>query len=287
MEGGVGQGAVRGLSRGSCGTLGSMPWLPELFTAPALQKVLDERRRDSLVAVPYFDGLLAGDADPLVESFAGVPEVLDPVRGRVKGEAAFRAFVREAHAWLEEHHATVTDVEHVILERHGFEEVVLGFDSGDGPTRLPIAVVADRLADGRIEEVRVYCNSRVLTGVGAPRSALLQPDPEVQAPDVVREYLQALADGDLEGLLTTFDPAAMLEPDAFYGRVLMRGGITLEPCALVDDGRACLLEYDVVRWGNAPVPPRAGAAVFVRGGSGRLASVRLYDDLEPPRPTLA
>lgn len=59
--------------------------MPELFTAPVLQQVLDNRRRDSLVAVPYFDGLMVGDPDPLVESFAGEPEVHDPVRGRIRG----------------------------------------------------------------------------------------------------------------------------------------------------------------------------------------------------------
>ena len=123
-----------------------MPWLPELFTAPALQRLLDERRRESLVAVPYFDGLMAGDPDPLVESFVGEPEVHDPVRGRVKGEAAFRAFITEANAWLREHHASVDDVERIILDADGFEEVVLHLDSDDAAVDLPIAVVADRRA---------------------------------------------------------------------------------------------------------------------------------------------
>lgn len=102
-----------------------MPWVPELFSAPALEHILDERRRDALLAVPYFDGLLAGDPDPLVESFAGEPEVHDALRGRVKGVAAFRAFVVETSQWLREHGATVDDVAHVVLEGRGFEEVVL------------------------------------------------------------------------------------------------------------------------------------------------------------------
>ena len=72
-----------------------MPWVPELFTAPALQQLLDKRRREKLVAVPYFDGLLSGEPDALLESFAGVPEVHDPVRGRIKGAQPFRTFVAE------------------------------------------------------------------------------------------------------------------------------------------------------------------------------------------------
>ena len=76
-----------------------MPWLPELFSAPVLQQFLDKRRRDKLVAVPYFDGLMAGDPGPLVESFAGEPEVHDPRRGRIEGVAPFTAFVTETSAW--------------------------------------------------------------------------------------------------------------------------------------------------------------------------------------------
>src|SRR6478609_914764 len=114
-----------------------MPWAPELFTAPALQRILDQRRRDALAAVPYFDGLMAGDPDPLVESFAGVPEVHDPMRGRIKGVAAFRAFVAETSAWLQQHRASVEDVEHVILERHGSEEVVLHLDTDNGTVGVP------------------------------------------------------------------------------------------------------------------------------------------------------
>jgi hypothetical protein len=60
------------------------------------------------------------------------------------------------------------------------------------------------------------------------------------------------------------------------------GGIALEHCALIDDQRACALEYNVVRWGTTELPPQAGVAVYVRGQSGKLAAVRVYDDVEPP-----
>ena len=108
-----------------------MPWVPELFSAPALQRLLDKRRRDELVAVPYFDGLMAGEPDALVESFAGEPELYDPVRGRIKGARAFEAFVAEMSAWLVQRNVSVEDVEHVVLERRGFEEVVLHLDGDD------------------------------------------------------------------------------------------------------------------------------------------------------------
>ena len=209
-----------------------MPWVPELFSAPVLQQVLDRRRRDALVAVPYFDGLLAGDPDPLVESFAGAPELHDPVRGRVKDEAGFRAFVTETSAWLREHDASVDDVEHVILERSGFEEVVLHLVTERGRVDLPVAVVAERRPDGRIDEIRVYFD----TGLTVPAA--------------VASYVEALGAAH----------------DA-----------RLETCALVDDGRACALEYNVVRPGTALALPQAGLAVLVADGGG-LAAVRVYGD---------
>jgi hypothetical protein len=69
----------------------------------------------------------------------------------------------------------------------------------------------------------------------------------------------------------------------FYARLFSNdGGIPLEHCALVDIGRACALEYNVVRWGRTELPPEAGVAVYVRGESGKLAAARIYDDADPP-----
>ena len=50
--------------------------------------------------MPYFPGLMTGDPEALVKSFAGAPQLHDPVRGRVKGTRAFEAFVSETSAWL-------------------------------------------------------------------------------------------------------------------------------------------------------------------------------------------
>ena len=69
---------------------------------------------------------------------------------------------------------------------------------------------------------------------------------------------------------------------AFYELLFSNGGgIPLERCALIDDERACALEYNVVRWGKTELP-EAGVAVYVRGQSGKLAAVRIYDDANPP-----
>jgi len=231
-----------------------VPWLPELFSAPALQQLQDKRRLEEELSVPYFYGLETGEIDALVESFAGEPELYDPVRGRVRGVRAFVAFVDELRAWLAERHVTVEDVQRVILEGRGFEEVILHVDGPDGRLAVPFALVADHGEGGRLGELRIYYGDKALTGRSANRPPLLQPDPELREPDVVAEYTRALAARE----------------------------IPLELCAIVDDGRSCALEYNVVGWGATVLPPQAGMAVFVRGDGGRLAAVRVYGDTDPP-----
>jgi hypothetical protein len=274
-----------------------MPWVPELFSAPVLQRWLDERRRAALVAVPYFDGLLAGEPDALLESFAGAPELHHPVRGRIKGARAFDAYVTETKAWLGQRNVSVEEVEHVITERRGFEEVVLHLDGEAGRVDLPVAIVADREPDGRIDELRMYYSSWPLTGRHANRPPLLQPDRQLRESDVVAEYQRALTAGDVDAIVAAFEPDGYARepagadyihrgPDglrAFYAWLFSNdGGIPLEHCALVDDERACALEYNVVRWGKTELPPAAGVAVYVRGQSGKLAAARIYDDTDPP-----
>jgi hypothetical protein len=275
-----------------------MPWIPELFSTPVLARLLERRQQEKFETVPYFDGLMAGETDALIKSFAGEPEVHHPVRGRIRGTRAFEAFVAETNAWLTQNNVSVEEVEHVAIDRGGgFGEMVLHFDGEVGRGQLPVAIVADRGSDGRLDELRIYSSNWPLTGRHATRTPLLQGDPDLQASDVVGDYQRALAAGDVDGILATFEPDGYARepaggdhvhrgPDglrAFYGSLFSNGGgIPLEHCGLVDDGRACALEYNVVRWGRTELPPQAGVAVYVRGESGRLAAARIYDDVDPP-----
>jgi SnoaL-like domain len=274
-----------------------VPWLPELFSTPALERVEQKSRRDQLESMPFFEGLMAGEPDALLGSFAGEPELHHPVRGRIKGARAFEAYVAEMDGWLPERNASVEDVERVVGERHGFEEVVLQLDGQSGRVDLPVAVVAEKQSDGRLDELRMYYSSWPLTGRHANRPPLLQPDPELRESDVVGEYQRALSAGDVDAVVAAFEPDAYArEPAggehvhnghdglrAFYEWLFSNGGgIPLEHCAVMDDGRVCALEYNVVRWGKTELPPEAGVAVYVRGQSGKLAAARIYDDADPP-----
>ena len=274
-----------------------MPWIPELFSAPVLERWLEQRQTQRVVDVPFFDGIVAGEVDALVGSFTGEPELHHPVRGRIKGRRAFETYVAETNAWLRAHNIAVEDVERVVTDARGFEEIVLHLDGDAGRVALPFALVADHGPDGRLDEVRIYYSSWPLTGRHARRPPVLQRNPDLRESDVVAEYQRALADGDVDAVLAAFEPDAYArEPAggdhvhrgsdglrAFYAHLFSNGGgIPLEHCAIVDDGRACALEYNVVRWGRSDMPPEAGVAVYVRGPSGKLAAARIYDDADPP-----
>jgi hypothetical protein len=274
-----------------------MPWLPELFTAPALAHMWDDERRRRLAVVPFFAGVMTGETGALVESFAGVPELHHPVLGRVKGVAAFERFVRETRTWLAERHAVMEDVDLVLAPGRGVEEVVLRLDGDQGRIELPVAIANDHDDAGRIVEQRMYFSNWPLTGRHAIRPPVLQPDPGAQLLDVVADYQRALAAGDADAVMATFEPdASVREPSggphvhrgsqalrALYERFFSNGGgIDLQHCTVTDDGRACALEFNLVAWGRTPLPPQAGVAVYVRGDSGRLAAARIYDDADPP-----
>jgi len=253
-----------------------VPWIPELFSAPVLARIWDDERRRALGLVPFFAGLMTGETSALVDSFAGEPELHHPVRGRIKGAPAFTRFVDETRTWLAERAAGVDEDEFVIVGRRGVEEVVLHL----GDVALPVAIASDKDERGRILEQRVYFSD----GAHSIRPPVLQPTAGATMRGAVGDYHRALAAGDLEGVLAALAPdGSVREPagrvhrgtDALREFHARRLRIELEHCAVVDDGRACALEYNLVAGGR----PQAGLAVHVRGDSGAVDAVRIYDDV--------
>jgi hypothetical protein len=272
-------------------------WAPELFSAPALERLRHRWELEELDAVPYYAGLMSGEHDALIQSFAGEPVVHDPRRGRIIGVPAFEAYVERLSAWLVERRMTFDPVEHTSTGLRGFEEVVLHLDGAGTRVDVPVAIVAQRNGAGRLVELRLYHSVWALTRNHLHRVPLLQHDPRLVVDGVVAEFQRALREGDVAAIVATFeDDGYVREPAgepyvhrgadelvAFFSRWLARGGIVLEHCALVDDGRARALEYNVVGWADAELPPQAGVSVFVGGRTGRLAAVRLYDDADWPQ----
>jgi hypothetical protein len=274
-----------------------MPWLPELFSAPVLARLEAQWELERLDSVPYYAGLMSGEHEALIKSFAGEPVLHEPRNGRIIGVRAFEAYVDRLTGWLASLNMTYDPVDHVYTDPRGFEEVVIHLDGEHGRVHVPVAIVADRGADGRLTELRIYHSIWALTGRHLHRTPVLQRDPDVHAEGVVGEYQRALSAGDVDAITATFEPDGYAREPAggdyvhrgpgelrsFYERQFSAGGgIELEHCALVHDGRACALEYNVVRWGRAEMPPEAGVAVYVQSEGGRMAAARIYDDAEPP-----
>jgi SnoaL-like domain len=274
-----------------------MPWLPELFSEPVLEGLREKWERERLDAVPYYDGLMSGEHGALIGSFAGEPVLHDPLHGRIKGARAFEWYATVLTSFFAEHNMSFDADEDVITQERGFEEFVLHLDGIDGRYEVPVAIVAERGSDGRLVELRVYHSMWPISGGHARRAPLLQRDPDLHTSDVVAEYQRALAAGDVDAILGTFEPDAYArEPAgaeyfhrgsdalrAFYEHLFSNGGgIPLEHCAVIDTGRECAIEYNVVNWGTTELPPEAGVAVYVRGESGKLAAARIYDDVDPP-----
>jgi hypothetical protein len=278
-----------------------MPWMPEVFTAPIAEarRVQEEGATSTKDAVPYYEGILANEPDALVRSFAARQPVLDDPRvGRVEGARGLHTFVTGTAGWLRERDAVVENVALTVTPTRTVEEVVLNLlaDEG-GRVELPVAVVTDRNPDRTLKAIRVYHSTWPLTGEHRVRPPLLPAGPNLHAEGTPGDYQRALAEGDLEGILATFESEGYArEPSgAAYlhrGTEALRevytlmfansGGIALEHCTLTDDGVRCAIEYNCARWGDTEIPPQAGVAVYERGGSGLLAAARIYDDVEPP-----
>jgi hypothetical protein len=274
-----------------------MPWMPEVFIAPIAESLRAEEAAPTNDAVPYYEGIMANEPDALIRSFAGQPRVDDPRVGCVEGVREFRAFVAGTADWLRERDAVVENVALTRTQPRTVEEVVLHLLAEDGiRVELPVAVVTDRNPERTVKMIRVYHSMWPLTGGHQVRERLLPRDPNIVVPDVVDEYQRALAAGDLDAVVATYEEDAYArEPSGgeyiyrgkerlreVYSLMFANGGIQLEHCSLTDDGVRCAVEYNGVRWGLMELPPQAGVAVYERGSSGLLTAARIYDDIQPP-----
>ena len=243
----------------------------------------------------YLPLLEQGETKALLAAFAGPPVIDDPRAGRIEGREAAERFISETAAWLDHHSARSMRIATTKNEQRAVQEWVLNLDIGEDGWNLPVAVVLD-YASGGLSQIRVYHSLWPIDGGHRVRPPILQPDPLIALQGAPADYQRALAAGDVEGIIASYEPTATTrEPSGgpyaytgvdeirrIYSMMLAEGGIGLEFCTATDDGTACAIEYNAVRWGQTAMPPQAGVAVYARGASGRLAAARIYDDVEPP-----
>jgi hypothetical protein len=247
----------------------------------------------------YLPSLVASQVDQLGLRLGAHATIDDPIFGRTSGMPALGRYLQEVAAWLSKRDASFDKVAFTMGPDRDVTEGTLGLTFEGRRVSVPVAVVAERRPEREVE-LRLYYSTRPIKGTHAVRSPLLPQDDEVAVPPPVAAHLDALARGDLAGVVASFENGATLrdatggihakvEGDsglrAFYAGLFGSGGgpgIEVLKGARADDGTTCALEYTVVKVRGKGVPPQAGLAVYERGDSGLLRSARVYEDVEIP-----
>jgi ketosteroid isomerase-like protein len=283
-----------------------MPWFPDFAGAVELARSQTRAAGQFDPVGQYFTALNEGDTDALETVWPGEVVVFDPRAGEIRGHRQLRRFVSQNQSWLASRHARI---ETVATTKAGGRAVVellahLDVDGGgagagaggaDGLLSWPVAVVAESPDDLSVV-FRSYCSQVPVDGRHHLRPPILPPG-AASPGDVVGRYQAALAAGDTEAIIATFEPDGYFrEPIGphyrhsgtaelrlfFEERFSAGGGIELQDCVVTDDGVRCAVEFNCSRWGGQDLPAQAGIAVYERGSDGLLAAVRVYDDIEPP-----
>jgi len=256
-----------------------MPWLPDFVT----------------LLGPAASGLQ--DAAALEAAWPDGAVLHDPIFGRIEGRSHLAAFLAESDAWLTARGAIVRPVATTRSADRVVGEYEVELATDGASLGLPVAAVVEPTADGRHGHVRIYHSQWPLLGHHVIRPPILARDPAVRESDVVGEYQAALAAGDAERIMATFEPDGCFREPAgpqyrvcgtdallpfFRGFFSLGGGIILEHCTATEDGVRTALEFNAVRWGPVDMPHQAGVAVYERGRTGRIAHARIYDDVDPP-----
>jgi ketosteroid isomerase-like protein len=272
-----------------------MPWLPEFVSAVELARLQTRAAAQADPVGQYFTALNQGDTHDLEAVWPGEVVVYDPRAGEVRGHKQLRHFVRQNQEWMAARHARAQTVATTQADGRAVVELLVHLDHDGRDLDWPVAVVAES-PDDRSVVFRTYCSQWPVDGRRHLRPAILPPG-SAHPGDVVGRYQAALAIGDTEAVVSTFEPDGYyrepIGPHAshrgagelrsfFASRFSSGGGIGLQHCAVTDDGVRCALEYNCVRWGRHDLPPQAGLGVYERGPDGLLTAVRLYDDIEAP-----
>jgi limonene-1,2-epoxide hydrolase len=272
-----------------------MPWFPEFVSAVELAR---RQTRDAGHADPvgqFFAALDSGDARALETAWPGEVVVYDPRGGEIRGHRHLRKFVSDNKAWMAEHHVRIETVNSISAGGRAVVEMLAHLPRDGRQVAWPIAVVAESPDDLSVV-FRTYCSQWPVDGQRHVRPAILPPG-DADPGDVVGRYQAALGTGEVDALVSTFEPDGYYrEPigphlthrgtaelrSFFAERLGAPGGIGLQHCVVTDDGVRCALEYNCVRWGDQDVVPQAGLGVYERGPDGLLAAARAYDDIVAP-----
>jgi hypothetical protein len=246
----------------------------------------------------YFSSLASAQVDQLMRRLGDRATVDDPIFGRTSGMPALERYLEEVAAWLTKRSGAFDKVGFVTGSDRDVTEGTLSLTFEGRRVQVPAAVVAERRPEREVE-LRLYYSTKPIKGTRAVRSPLLPQDDEVAVPPPVAAHLDALAKGDVHAIVASFENGGTLRDaagetyvktesggalDQYYRTLFSSpsstGGLVVLKGARADDGNTCALEYTVVKVHGKNVPPQAGLAVYERGESGLLRTVRVYEDVE-------
>jgi hypothetical protein len=242
-------------------------------------------------ATGYFRQLLRGDIRELRAHLVPGAAIDDQRNGQVSGDLELPRFLEQSMRWLRDADARVLPIRTTSNGARAVAESVLQLMQ----VELPVAVVAETHGKG-IGWLRIYHGTFPLTGSHWTRKPALLKNPLASPPDVIGVHHRALAAGDLDALTDCFEADAIVRDPSggmstyqgraelryYYSALFAHGTINLEICSITDDGTCCALEYNMVGWGRGLMDPQPGVAVYQRGPTGRISSLRAYDDIAPP-----
>jgi hypothetical protein len=245
----------------------------------------------------YLPALVSAQSEQLVRRLGGRATVDDPLFGRATGMPDVARCLEKAASWLTSRGSTFDVLAFTTGSDRDVTEGTLALTSEGKRVSVPVAVVAERRPEREVE-IRLYYSTKPIHGTPTSRAPLVPRDDDLAVPPPVALHLQALARGDLDAVMASFENGATLRDPAgemhvkeghggplraFYEKLLASRpvgapGVEVLKGARADDGRTCALEYTVTRLHGRDLPPQPGLAVYERGESGMLRTARLYHD---------
>jgi hypothetical protein len=117
-----------------------MPWIPELFSAPVVERLQEKWQRERLEAVPYYDGLMSCTT-----------RYGDGSRACGRSRRSSPNGVRGSRRATCQSTASPTRPPSPAASRRWFSALM-----ATGRVAVPVAIVADHGPDGRLDELRIY-----------------------------------------------------------------------------------------------------------------------------------
>jgi hypothetical protein len=242
----------------------------------------------------YMPALVSAQAEQLARRLGHRATVDDPIFGRAQGTPALLTYLERAATWLTKHDGAFDSSGFTTGSDRDVTEGTLSVTVEGARVKVPVAVVAERRPEREVE-IRLYYSTRLLLGKPTARTALVPRDDDLPVPPPVSAHLLALARGDVDAVVASFEPGGTVRDPlgrehikearggalhAFFDGLLAgasSGGAAIQILkgARADDGRTCALEYSVTVAGT----PQPALAVYERGDSGLLRAARLYHDL--------